>query len=641
MLKSLQNRNTRIRIIMGFIIGTIAVMMVITLVPGSYQSDGDPRTTVASIGGYEVSTVDVQRQLSRLTEQRQMPPALRKLYVPQIADQLIYEKILQAEADRLGIRVTDDERTARIKLMLPFLFTGETFAGMDRYTAEVQNRLNMTVPEFEERIRLSLLEEKFRQLVTDGIRVTPEEVLAEFKRRNEKVKLDYVVVKPDQLEAKIHPSDPELSAYYEKHKAKYMLPERRVAKYILLDNVQLAAGAKVTEDDLRAYYNEHIERFRVQNRAKVSQIRISTAGKTTDAEIEEIRKKADDVLKKARAGPKFADLAKQYSDDASKDKGGDLGWITQGQTLPAVEQAIFSLPIGKVSDLIRTDLGFHIVKVEERETARTKSLDEVRGEIQPIIAADKADRVAEETAGKLGDAVRRSGNQPIEAIARQFNLDVREIRPVASGDPILELGGKNAELEGELFRMNPGEISQPIRLERGYVVLSLKEIQPSRQGTLAEVRDKALEDVRRENSAELARTLAESLAKRLKGGETFAPAAKALKLEVKTSDAVAVTGSISDLGGAKQFADAFKMSVGQASPAVQLGGNWVVYRVAQREEVKIEDLPKQSAELQRALLSVKQGVAYEAFRDALKERLVKEGKLKINQQNLEQLSKPV
>src|ERR1700732_3542880 len=220
----------------------------------------------------------------------------------------------------------------------------------------------MGVAEFEDLVGQGLLEEKFRELVTDGMTVSPAEVQQEFRRRNDKIKINYVVIKPEDLQSKIEASDADLSAYFEKNKGRYNVPERRIVQYAFLDLEQLRLHANISQDQIRAYYNDHIDRYKQPDRAHVAHILFKTVGKT-DAESEEIRKKAEDVLKKAKGGANFGELAKQYSEDTSKEKGGDLDWIVRGQNVPEFEQAAFTLPIGSVSDLVKTQYGFHIVKL--------------------------------------------------------------------------------------------------------------------------------------------------------------------------------------------------------------------------------------------------------------------------------------
>jgi peptidyl-prolyl cis-trans isomerase D len=639
MLKLFQKRDFLVRVMLWIFMGMISIGMLVYLVPTGPGAIDDSGTAVASVDGQVITILEVNTKLQRLAGQQQIPAALRGLYARQLVDQLIFERMLEIEARRLDIRVTDQEHADRIKRLLPVVYSGDTFIGKDRYTAEVQQRFNMSVQEFEDLIRLSLLEDKVRRLVTDGITASPEEIQLEFRRRNEKVKIEYALLKPDDLAASIQASDAELSAYFEKNKARYQLGERRTLRYALADTAQLSLRAGVTEQELRAYYDEHIARYRIKNRARVSRILFKTVGKT-DAEVEEIRNKAEAVLKKAKAGAKFEDLAKQNSEDTTKDAGGDLGWIEQDQTVPEFEKAAFTLPKGSISDLVKTQYGIEIIKVVDRENARTQSFEEVRAQILPLLSNEKADRVASKIADDMAAAVRQGGNQPIEEFAKKFGVAVAEAGPVAAGAPILELGGANPELDSALFRLSRGQLSSPIKVARGYLVFTVKDILPARQATLPDVRDKVLDEFRKEKSLQLAKTRAEDLAKRVKGGEALAKAAKSLGLEAKTSDLFARIGSVTGLGSARLLVDAFTMGVGQSSPATAIGGNWLVYRVAEREEAKPEEFEKQKKEMEQAVLQGKRSLAYEAFRASLEKEMRSKGKLEINEQNLRRLGSP-
>ena len=622
-----QSKNTGVRILLGVILGVIAVSMLLYLVPQGNPSGSAP-DTLAQVGDEAVSVLDVRQQLQKIESRGQLPRALEPLYAQQILGQLIFQRELELEAKRLGIRVTDEERADRIRQLVPTAYNGDTFVGMERYSTEVQFRFQMGVSEFEELVREGLLEEKFRRLVTDGITVTSEEVQREFKRRNERIKLDYALIKPLDLESKVALSDAEIAATFEKNKTRYPIPERRIARYALLDINQLRQHVQISDEELRAQYTSHIEQYQIPNRVHAEHILFKTIGKT-DAEVEEIRKKAEDALKKAKKGAKFEDLAKQYSEDTSKDKGGDLGWIVQGQTVPEFEKAAFSLPKGGISDLVRTQYGFHIIKVLDHENAHTQPFEEVRASIEAPMLLSRADQKAEDVANQIVAAIRRSNRTPLDNIAKQFNLAVGETRPLAVNDRVLELGNSQ-EVRDTIFRLQTGEVSQPIRTDRGYVVLSVKEVQPSHPGTPAEVRDRVVADLKHEKSVELAKKDAEELAKRSQAGENFQAAAKALGLEAKSSDAFSRSGSITGVGSAKQVSNAFHLSVGQTGPPVNLGANWLVYRVVEHDQAKQEDLEKQRKDLEEQVLQSKRALAYEAFRQALEDRLMKEGKVKRN-----------
>lgn len=623
----LQSRNTLVRVLLGVILGVIAVSMLLYLVPQGNPTGSAP-DTLAEVGGQAVTVLEVRQQLQKIESRGQLPRALEPLYAQQILNQIIFERELEMEGKRLGIRVSDEERAERIRQLVPTAYNGNTFVGIERYSTEVQFRFQLGVAEFEELVRQGLLEEKFRRLVTDGIGVTPEEVQQEFKRRNEKIKLDYVLLKPEELESKVTISDAEVAAGFEKNKARYVIPERRIVRYALLDINQLRQRIQIPENELRAEYTSHLDRYQIPNRVHAEHILFKTVGRT-DAEVEEIRKKAEDVLKKAKKGAKFEELAKQYSEDPTKDKGGDLGWIVQGQTVPEFEKAAFSLPKGGISDLVRTQYGFHIIKVLDHENAHTQPFEEVRASIQGPLILSRTDQTAEDAANKIAAVIRSSNRTPLDDVAKQFNLAVAETRPLAVNDPVLELGNSK-EVSDDIFRLRTGEVSQPIRTDRGYVVLTVKEIQPSHPGTLPEVRDRVLADLKREKAIELGKKQAETLAKRSLGGENFQAAAKALGLEAKTSEAFSRTGSITGVGSAKQFSDVFRLRVGQTGPPVNLGANWLVYRVAEHNEAKQEDFEKQHKGLEEQVLQSKRSMAYEAFRQALEDRLIKEGKVKMN-----------
>jgi peptidyl-prolyl cis-trans isomerase D len=492
----------------------------------------------------------------------------------------------------------------------------------------------MTVPVFEELVRQGLLEEKFRKLVTDGISVGPAELQDEFRYKNEKVKLDYALIKPEDLEAKISPDEAEIRAAYEKNKSKYQVPERRVVRYALVDVNQIRHNVQVSDDMLKQQYQANIQQYQVPNRVHVEHILFMTVGKTTDAEVEEVKKKAEDVLKQVKKGGKFEDLAKKYSEDpGSKDKGGDLSWITQGQTVPEFEKTAFSLNPGQVSDLVKTQYGFHIIKVLEKETAHTRPFEEVKDSLRAPFLLSQADKLASDTADQISAAIRQSNKISLDDLAKQYHLTVSETRPVAASDPLLELANSQ-EAKDAIFRARPDETSLPVRTDRGYVILSVKSIQTAHQGSLEEVRDRVITDLKREKSTEMAKSKAEELIKRVKAGEKFDAAARSLGLEPKTSDLIARDGSIPGAASAKQVSAAFNLKAGDAAAPLSIGQNWLVYRVADKTEPNPADFDKQKKQLTDEVLQSKRSLAFEAFQKALDNRLKEEGKLKLMPEKL-------
>jgi peptidyl-prolyl cis-trans isomerase D len=623
------------RILLGAVVLVLAGGMLLYLVP-SMPGTGDAASidTVAKIGDESVTTDEVRQQLSEIEQRNQVPKQLESLYAQQILKQLVFQKEIEYEAKRLGIHVSDQERAERIRQFLPTAYNGDTFVGMDRYAAEVQGRFQMTVPVFEEQIRQGLLLEKFRKLVTDGISVGPGELQDEFRYRNEKVKLDYALVKPEDLAAKINPDEAEIRAAYEKNKSKYLVPEKRVVRYALADVNQIRQNTQVSDDELKVQYQQDIQQYQVPNRVHVDHILLMTVGKTP-AEVEEIHQKAEDVLKQAnKKGANFEELAKKYSEDpGTKDKGGDLGWITQGQTVPEFEKVAFSLPKGNISDLVKTQYGFHIIKVLDKETAHTKTFDEVKDSIRAPLMLAKADRQAADIADKLSAAIRQSNKTSLDDLAKQFHLTVGETRPVSANEPILELGNSK-EVKDAIFGQRPDEIGLPIHTDRGYLILLVRGVLPAHQGTLDEVRDRVIADLKQQKSTEIARQKADDLEKRLKSGEKFETAAKSLGLDPKTSDLFARNGSISGAASGKQLSAAFQLNPGDVGQPLNLGTSWFVYRVAEKQQPNPADFEKQKKDLTDQVLQTKRNLAFEAFRTSLEARLKQEGKLKIMSEKL-------
>jgi len=616
------------RILLGAVVLVLGGSMLLYLVPQSPVSGEVSTDTVARIGDESVSVQDVRQQLNQIEQRNPNMKPLEALYAQQILKQLVFQKEIEYEAKRLGITVSDQERADRIRQYVPTAFNAGAFVGMDRYSAEVQARFQLTVPVFEELIRQGLLEEKFRKLVTDGISVGPAELQDEFRYKNEKVKLDYALSKPEDLEARISPDEAEIHSAYEKNKAKYQVPERRVVRYAVVDVNQIRQSLQISDDLLKQQYMASIQQYQVPNRVHVEHILLMTVGKT-DAEVEEIKKKADDVLKQVKRGGKFEDLAKKYSEDpGSKDKGGDLGWITQGQTVPEFEKAAFSLSPGQVSDLVKSQYGFHIIKVVEKETAHTKPFQEVKDSLRANFVPTQADKQASAIADQMTTAIRQSPRISLDDLAKQFHLTIGETRPVTASDPLLELANSQ-EAKDAIFRARPDETSLPVRTDRGYVVLSLKSILPAHQGSLEEVRDRVITDLKREKSTDLAKSKADELIKRVKAGEKFEAAAHALALEPKTSDLVARDGSIPSAASGKQLGAAFNLKTGDVGAALSLGQNWLVYRLAEKTEANPSDFDKQKKQLTEGLLQSKRSLAFEAFQKTLDNRLKQEGKLKL------------
>lgn len=629
MAGAFENQKVGVRILFGVIIGILALSMLLYLVPQGSNTAETSTDAVAKVGDQSITLAEIHDRLNQIRRGNQIPTQLEGLYAKRILDQLIFQKEVEYEAKRLGITVSDKERADRIRQYLPTVYSGDTFVGMDTYTREVQTRFQMTVPAFEQAVRDGLIEEKFRKLLTDGISVSPAEIQEEFRVQNEKVKLDYVLVKPEDLAAKLTFDNDQIKSYFEQNRSRYQIPEKRIVRYVLVDINQLRQTTTVTDDELKPVYQQDIQQYQVKNRFHAEHILLMTVGKP-DAEVAEIKKKAVDILAQTKKkGASFEELAKKYSEDpGSKAKNGDLGWLDQGQTVPEFEKAAFALNKGETSDLVKSQFGFHIIKLLDKESAHTRTFDEVKDSLRPNFQLNKAEQAAGATADKLSADIRQSNKLGLDELAQKYHLPIAETRPVSATEPVFELG-TSKDIHEQILQLRKGELSLPIHTDRGYVVMQLKDILPSHPGTLDEVRDKVLADLKDQKASELAKAKAEDLQKRVQKGEKFAAAAKALGLDPKTSDELARGGSIAGVGSGKQLASAFNLKTGEVAAPVNLGQNWVIFALVSKTEANPADFEKQRRTITDNLLQSKRALVFEAFRTALEERMKSEGKLKL------------
>jgi peptidyl-prolyl cis-trans isomerase D len=640
----LHSRDLMVKIVLGVVLGLVSLGMLLYLVPMPTTPLDAGSDGLADVAGQRITVGDVQRQLDLISQRQPIPQQLRGFYAKQIFDQLVFNRMLEVEASRLGLTVTDQELADRIHQILPQAFPNGKWVGADAYSNLVQGQLGLTVSDFEEQLRQSILQEKFQEMVTAGIAVSSQEVRQEFLRRNEKVKIDYAMIDPAALAAKIKPAQSDLEAWYNDHKSEYQVPEQRSADYLLLDFSLLQKNTTIPDADLENYYQTHIQLYQVPDRVHAEHILFMTVGKTS-AEVAEIKTQAEKVLEMVKKGGDFSKLAKQYSEDpGSKDKGGDLGWILKGQTVPEFQQVAFSLPIGQVSGLVQTQYGFHIIKVLGKETAHTKSFDEVKPTILANMLADRVQQESEQISDKMADIVRNSSRQTLAAVEAALgpqvkpSLTIGQTPLMSVTQAIIPVLGNSNDIRDAIFSQGIGQVSMPIRTQQGYAIVSVNKIVPTHQGAFTEVQERVQADFVKAKSAELARSTADQLAASLKKGQTLAQAAKALDLDVVSTD-FSRTGNIAGVS-ARQFLAAFTAPVGQVEGPQQIGTKWIVYAVTDHEEPSEADFDRQRDSIQQELLSDARDNAFDAFRKALEDQMKSQGKLTISAENLKRLTNP-
>lgn len=645
MLKLFRRRMFLVRLMLFAVVGVVGFMMVITLVPGLGSGDvslRDPQGVIARVGEHSVTQTEVQERYERTAEQfGGQNPLFRQLILKNLIEQLITQRVVEYEAEQLGLEVAPEELAAQLR-QISLFYPGGKFVGADTYRLLVQQQFRMTVPQFEELLRQEVLQAKVFTWVTGGLTITPAEVELEYRRQNERAQIDYVLLRTDEFARQVQPPDAELRPYYERNRERYRVPERRAVRFVAIDYATLVQRIQVSPRELEAYYQSRRETYRVPERVRVRHIlflNVTGGGAATN------RKKAEQVLAELRRGKNFSALAKQDSEDATtREKGGDIGWVLKGQTVPELEQELFSLRPGGPPALVETSYGFHIVQVLEHQSERVRSLEEVRGEIEPVIKQEKVRQAAQEGARQIVDAVR--AGKTLEEATKQAGWPVLT-SPLFSSSQTLPQLGQSREFQEVTFRLpaetagKPGApVSDPISLQPGYVILQLKEVSPAHTASFEEVRENVLQAYRQERGTELAREAARRLAAEAEKSRGVRGPAQKMGLTLKASTMFGREGAIPELGPAREVAPvAFSLPVGGISPALPVGQNWVVFQLSGREEADLSRLtPPERKALSQDLLGGKRGLTWAIFHQSLRKKLQAEGKLKINQAAIERLT---
>lgn len=541
---------------------------------------------------------------------------LRQLGVErQILQQLVDEQAMVVEAGRQGISVGDVEVRERI-LTIPAFQENGRFIGEARYRQLLQmQNPPLTLPEFEASLRRAITVDKLRNAVTGWMSVTDAEVDDESRKRNEKVKLDVVPLTPDAFRSQVKVSDADVAAHFEKNRDSYRVGQKRKIKYVVVDVEQVRAQTTVPQSEIETFYKENLAQYQTPEQLRASHILFETEGKDAAA----VQKLAEEVLAKAKGpGADFAALARQYSDDeGSRDKGGDLDYFGRGRMVPAFEQVAFAQEPGTISDLVKTDFGFHIIKVVDHKPEITRPLEEVRAQIEDQLKFQRAQPEAERQAKALEGVVKTPAD--LERISQERGLTVQESGFFLADEPIDGLGPV-PELSSRVFQLKEGEVSQALRVPRGWVLATVSGQQDPYTPQLSEVRDRVLDDLTREKAAELAKARATEIATILKGAPNFAGAAKAAGLEVKTTDFIARGAPIPDLGTSPEVDKvAFSQPVGAVSDPISTAQGTAIVRVVERQGVDEAQLEAGRDQLRDELLNGRRDRFFSAYMVKAKE----------------------
>jgi peptidyl-prolyl cis-trans isomerase D len=606
------------------LLGAIVVVFVFWGV-GSYTQQ--QAGILATVNGDVISWEEHRGETNRLLEQvRQNFGAglneelLKALQLErQALNQLIDRTLLRQAAARLHLQVSDEELSRSVRDITAFQSAG----AFDARRYQQMLSLNRLTPEsFEAMQREAMLARKIQNLITDGVKVSEREVQDWYAWNNTQVRIDQVRIAA-QSYTQVSAAPEETAQYFERHAETYRTEPEVKVRYVRVSAASARERVAPAEAELREEYDANPERFALPKTVEARHILIRAAADAPPEAVAAAREKIAGILAQIRAGQDFAELAKQYSEDeGSRDEGGFLGAFQKQAVVAPFAEAAFALASGETGEPVRTQFGWHLIKVEKINEGRTRSFEEVKAEIADRIASERARNLAYDEAEAIYDAAAASGDLGAAAAARGVEALTTDFFTRQGQVPGIERG---AEFAQAAFQLPAGEMSDILDLGGDYVVLQVIEQRPARVPELAAVEARVRQDLIREKQTEQAGQDARSLLAELKAGVAIDQAARKIKASVHTTDFFKRSGGSPEAGVAPEVARAaFELSERDPLPPepVKTSEGYAVIRFRERKPPPAEGFEAEREQIRSRLLQQKKSAAWSAWIEQLRKESV-------------------
>jgi peptidyl-prolyl cis-trans isomerase D len=630
MFNLFRSRERTVRILLGVLLGLVSLSMLVYLIPGGTgMGNASGQNIVAAIGEDKITAQDVQRAIQRLTSnQTNLPKGVLAMYLPSIVNQLVEAKAMAYKARELGLKVSDQELGDAIQAEFSSAVGGKF--DMNIYQMALAQQ-GMTVADYEKQRREAMLGSRLEALELGSLVISDQQAKAEYQRKNLKVGLRYIDFDPKNFAAKVDVNPGELKAYFDKNRAIFRTPEKRDFYLIAGSTADFVQSAKVSEDELRKQYQENLDSYRLPDRVHVRHILIKTQGKPKE-DAPKLKAKAEDILKKLQHGANLAELAKKDSDDpGSAAKGGELGWIVRGQTVPNFEKAAFSLQPGQLSGLVETEYGYHIIQVEDKQTGHLQTFDEVRPQ---LLAEAQKDIAASDLKKAISDARAEIARNPgqAEAIAKKYHLKFFKLDNFTNSEAMPEVGTQ-PEVMNAVFSGKKGSVTDIVNLDpQGKAAFAVvRNIFPPHDAEYTEVEKDVVQHYTTAESLRLAQEAAKKAADRAHKGESLDTIAKDYGLTVKAAAPFTIDGAAEGIGAASLLSAAFKSNVGDVVGPVAAQSGQFVCKVSEKIPADMSQFEKNKDGIVQGLMSQRQTLQQPLFRESVVADLTRRGKIKLNE----------
>jgi len=532
----------------------------------------------------------------------------------QALNQVIDKRLLLDEAERLNFRVSENELSSAIMKISAFHRAGKFD---DRNYQRVLNRNNLTPEKFEAGQKDSMLADKLRLYITSGAKVTDDEAREFFKWQNSSANVDYVLFDPDKYEG-IYPSTEEIQTFYEDNKARYKTEPVVKIRYLNFESAAYLSRIEIADEEIEEYYENYPEKFKTPKTVEARHILIMVAQEATPEIVEETKNKALDILKKAKAGDDFGELAKKYSEGPTGKTGGKLGPFRKEAMAKPFSDKAFSMKAGEISEPVRTRFGWHIIKVEKINEKSKQPLTEAEEEIKKTLSDRKAKNIAYDEAEDVYD-VSFEGDDLVKA-GKEHNLTALTSDFFTRREPDRALK-KSKKITEIAFDLSVMEISDIIDYDNGYYILQVLEKKPERISELKDIEETVKRDLIKEKQDEKAKKDADAFLAIVKKSGSIIDESKKMDLTADSTGLFKRNDSIPNIGYEREIAEAaFLLSADKKVPDYVIKGKKGHYVISFKEknEPEPEGFDSEKEEIMKKLLHQKKQQTFEAMLSQLK-----------------------
>lgn len=584
----------------------IAIVFIasIVLMYGRSAFQGQNQGSLAEINGVAISYQDFLQVYQNTYEtyreqlQEDLSPQLEQYLRSQVLVEMVRNELLWQETKKAEIKISQEELDeAARETMRPF-GSQEAFVRFLEYR-------QILYSEVEEDIKKHLAINKLTQAIESSAAVTEEELKDYWITQNEKIGVSYVVVKPGKYKDRIEVTKEELQEYYEEYKENFRIPEKVKVDYILIKPEDFADKvSEVSKKELENYYQENLSYFSIGEERRASHILIQIADPANPEDDEKAKGKIEEIEEELKEGADFATLAKEYSEDsASAEKGGDLEFFTYYEMVPSFSEAAFSLEeVGDVSEIVKTPFGYHLIKLAGIKAGYVKPFQEVEERLEQMWKDEKSEALAQEEASNIRKEIEKKSSA-FEEYLKEYPQRARTTSFFTQEEEIEGLGYLR-EFNQLAFSLKAEEISSVLEIPEGHSLLKIKERESSFIPLLEDVAEKTEEKLIEKKSKEIAEDIANQTAIEAKEEDLSILSTK-LDLEYKNLESLKRTDWIEGMSSEdrQQFMEtAFSLEEGEISNPLNLLFGYHIIELNTRE-LFLDNFSEQKEEFKENFLS--------------------------------------